>query len=285
MDISGRLAAQVPSILLTSRGHLWRRTDLAEILCYRALERTTFKPAEKLALLHVALTARRWHWAHRLLSLPPETSHANDRDADDHSLLFSLPHVDTMLVEAGADIHLPLRPREMANSSGSLREMTPLKFALVRPQAFHIDAMLRKQPIRGNPQAAEPMYLHWAVGLPWHPALYLPEPKVTWRARDASIRALLAAGADTRQLDASGDMAWSFLLGALVTDVDKVEHTCHWFKPLSRGVDIARKNNDGYSVTDYLEELLAQPTAAEVLGVYLQLITLENGEKEIKWLK
>jgi len=63
---------------------------------------------------------------------------------------------------------------------------------------------------------------------------------------------LLVAGADTAQLDPRGDTALSALLGKLVGDVKLLQHTYHWFKPLSRGVDINRRNEEGKSVVDLL---------------------------------
>ncbi len=106
-----------------------------------------------------------------------------------------------------------------------------------------------------------------------------------WSARADSIRALLAAGADTRQLDPWGNTAWSRLLHELASDTARVVYTASWFRALSRDVDINRKNDDGCSVADYLELLLKEPNAAKAVSAYLRLVTLENGGKRIEWRK
>ena len=66
----------------------------------------------------------------------------------------------------GANVHLFLCPTPADLSSVDISVMTTLKLALRRPDNFQIDWMLRRQPIRGNPHAAVPLYLHWAVALP-----------------------------------------------------------------------------------------------------------------------
>ncbi len=70
------------------------------------------------------------------------------------------PHVDKQLVAAGANVHLFLCSTPVDLSSVDISVMTPLKLALRRPDNFHIDWMLRRQPIRANPRAAMPLYLH-----------------------------------------------------------------------------------------------------------------------------
>ncbi len=298
LDRSGRMAAMVPSILLSDSGRLAQDIVFSEMLCSKALERTTFKPEETQALLHHAIIERNWRMAHMLLREPPEMANVIDlRDECEHSLLslvvsstFSRhlnPDVDKQLVAAGANVHLFLWPTPVDLSSVDISVMTPLKLALRRPDNFDIDWMLRRQPIRGNPHAAVPLYLHWAVALPWRPASWLDEEsrKVKWSARADSIRALLAAGADTRQLDTWGNTAWSRLLRELVSDTANVVYTTNWFRALSRDVDINHENDDGCSVADYLEILLKEPNSAKVINVYLRLVTQENGKKRIEWRK
>ncbi|KAK4149947.1 hypothetical protein C8A00DRAFT_18441 [Chaetomidium leptoderma] len=301
MDPSGRVALNVPFICEKLRGN--RRSkptaDLAEALCFRGLERAGFDQAEKQVMLHAAIDARQWHIAHRLLEEMPEVHDINVCYPNGHSLLSQLTSskftrhaaleaIDIQLVEAGADVHLFLTSTTVDLSSVDMNLMTPLKHALICPDSFHIDQMLQKQPIRGNPQAAVPLYLHWAVTLPWRP--FGMAARVSWSERDASIRALLAAGADPCQLDELGRTPWLLLLRELAEDDEDIDsndvrHTCHWFKPLSRGIDINHANQGQRSVADYLKKLLADRFAAKVLAVYLELVTLEGGKKHIKWLK
>jgi ankyrin repeat protein len=299
MDSSGRVASNLPFIcrsLMNSKR--WASlTELVEILYSRGVDMGCFSPEMKQDLLSFSLQLERWQMAYQLLDELPEVRDINAPVAGNLTPLSLVtysnfnransPAIDIQLVEAGADVHLPLASPLVRGYDVDVGVVTPLKQALVFPDAFHIDWMLRKQPIRGNPQAAEARYLHFAVTLPWRrelPDLARP-PAMPWFSRDGGIRALLAAGADTAQLDDEGNTPLSALLYELATDSHYLPQVCHWFKPLSRGLDVNRRNKKGVSVADYLDGFLKLPCTAEILSVYLELVTLEDGKREIKWLK
>ncbi|KAK4119482.1 hypothetical protein N657DRAFT_684426 [Parathielavia appendiculata] len=86
------------------------------------------------------------------------------------------------------------------------------------------------------------------------------------------LRALLARGADTAQLDDRGNTPLSALLRRVTADVVRLPDVCHWLKPLSRGADVDRMNDDGLSVGDYIELLRKMPEAAEVLTAIGELL-------------
>ncbi|KAK4120670.1 hypothetical protein N657DRAFT_151843 [Parathielavia appendiculata] len=162
--------------------------------------------------------------------------------------------------------------------------MSPLKQALVYPDAFHIEWMFSRQRIRGNPQAAAARYLHWAVTLHWADDYLVRSRRPddpSWSMREQSIRSLLAAGADPAQLDNSGNTPPLPSCRSWCGDHSQLKHVCHLFKPLSRGVDINCKNQDGRSVGDYPESLSEVPQAAEYLYLYLRLVKLEHGKWDL----
>jgi ankyrin repeat protein len=302
MDSSGGVAANLPSIcrsLLDSK-RLGPAADVIEILCSRGLDKGLFSLETKQALLPFALQLERWQMAYQLLD---ELPHVRDINAPVAGNLTPLslvtlsatfhrtgsPGVDIQLVEAGANVHLPLASglTHLCDARADVGVVTPLKQALVYPSAFNIDWMLHRQPIRGNPQAAAARYLHFVVASTWRKQLpeWARPPDVTWYVREETIRTLFAAGADTAQLDDESNTPLSALLHELDEDTHRLRHVCHWFKPLSRGVDINHRNKKGLSIADYLDGILKVPRAAKILNLYLELVTLESGKRDIKWLK
>lgn len=162
---------------------------------------------------------------------------------------------------------------------------------------YWVEWMLRMQPIRGNPQAERMLYLHKAVNL--QAVLDAPDEKKKKPHFEPPklapvgqvIRALLEAGADRTELDDEGNTPLSVMLSWLVKRKDLVERCIQFLRPLSMGVDVHRKNKIGRSVVDYLEELIfdeeggtdGSSGAASCVKSYLELVRLENGDREIKW--
>jgi hypothetical protein len=291
MDRSGRLASDATFICsqLADRSlrspPLGSSLEIAEILCSKGLEMGSFDSDMKMTLLRAAIKAARWDMARALLREVPQS----DIDAPDTSgqTLLSMvtlthagnPHFARQLMEAGADIHRPVPP-----ASGN----TPLKQALIYPARFPIEEMLRKQPIRGNTQAIAAHYLHWCVYIPWVGDMMPTACKMqSWSARDRALRALIAAGADPAEVDEAGNTPLSHLLQELVLSdrEDHLHETLHWIKPLSRGVDINRKNKTGQSALYYLDKLLTEARFShdDVLVDLVEIRQLENGDAEICW--
>ncbi|KAH6637277.1 ankyrin repeat-containing domain protein [Chaetomium tenue] len=288
MDRSGRLSSDVSFIC--SRLHKRHRKDpaleVAEILCYRGLAADTFDGEAKLTILRAAIKAARWDMARALLRGVPGTD-INSLDPEGHTLLSLVTSSRRMhggefaweLVEAGADIHIRVAP-----SLPCGEDTTPLKQALMWPDTYPIKRMLQKQPIRGNPPAIEQRYLHWAVTLPWNPSLEEECSESVWCDRDTIVRALLVAGADPTQLDSNGDTP--LLRAAREMDENK-DDVCreigHWVKPLSRGVDGRRKNNQGHSIVDYLTKIINERELSDLEFMHGMIVfSLTEDGKSVK---
>jgi hypothetical protein len=159
MDSSGRVAANLPSICrsLLEINRLRHAADIIEILCSRGLDKGAFNLETKQALLPFALQLQRWEMAYQLLEELPDIPDINKPVAGNLTPLSLVtlstfhragsPGVDIQLVEAGADVHLPLASQLVRGRDIDVGVVSPLKQALVFPDAFHIDWMLRKQPI------------------------------------------------------------------------------------------------------------------------------------------
>ncbi|KAK4162927.1 hypothetical protein QBC43DRAFT_355662 [Cladorrhinum sp. PSN259] len=172
-----------------------------------------------------------------------------------------------------------------------------------------VERMLLLQPIRGNAQANKMLYLHKAVGM--HTVLDDPyEKPLRFNCKQAKkrtgvvatpprclpqqrvIRALLAAGADRTQLDDDGNTPLSLMLSWLTKRKEVVQHCCELIRPLSMGVDVNRQNSAKRSIVSYLEELIqcdeevdGSNNAARCIMGHLEIVKLENGDREIKWLR
>ncbi|KAK4101310.1 ankyrin [Parathielavia hyrcaniae] len=303
--VASRLAGALMSMLgisnilfiasnLLKANHRAPAERLVEVFTSRGLEMGSFDTEAKRDWLALALRLELWESAYHLLEDLPDIRDINTPTSDGMRTLLSLvtssrfnrnhaKALDIHLVEAGANIHQPLG----VLYEDELGVVTPLKEALWNPDAFHIDWMLHNQPTRGNPQATAARYLHFAVLVRWKKQLKTRDqcPVAGWPSAERAVRSLLAAGADPAQLDDENNTPLSALLQALERDTWQLRHVCHWFKPLSRGVDINVNNKKGLSVLDYLADFLEQPGAGKILGVYLELVTREGGRREIKWLK
>ncbi|KAL2133622.1 hypothetical protein VTI74DRAFT_2024 [Chaetomium olivicolor] len=302
MDSSGRLASNTTFICerMNDSHRSAPVAELAEILCFRGLEMGSFDSKAKITLLRAAVKGGRWTMAQQLVeecSIIMLLDNINVPDCNGQTLLSQLTSsthkyhremeldLDLRLVQAGADIHLPITTNLIDTRALGINTMTPLKEALMASDAFHIEEMLRLQPIRGNPHAEQALYLHWTIAFPYLPGTPKRYSSLMWEARDTSLRALLAAGADTTQLDENG-ITPLLLLCRICDGNENLPNMCHWFKPLSRGVDLHQRDPVGLSVIDYVERfLLEENRSARVLKNYLEIVTSENGVKGIKWLK
>jgi ankyrin repeat protein len=271
--------------------------ELGEILCSRGLELGSFDPDTKLMLLRAAVKAGCWSLARVLLRELPTTMDIDALDSDGRTLL-SLATMSPpggagfvmQLIEAGADIHRTVSLTITAGTGYADGEnTTPLKQALMRPTVFPIKQMLRKQPIAGNSQAMGHRYLHWAVTMPWRLGVPYTRRSVPSEARGSAIRLLLAAGADPSQVDDNGDTALSVFLRELeCSDPELIREIFHWVRPLARGVDVNRKNKQGFTAADYLLMLLEteDDDLADFLDCQFRFRPLGNGrprDVEILW--
>lgn len=154
----------------------------------------------------------------------------------------------------------------------------------MRPTTYPIERMLQKQPIRGNSQAVEQCYLHWAMTLPWDRFLPGECSTAVLFEKDKVARALLVAGADPAQLDSNDDTPLSKAVREMENEEDDAFWEIgHWLQPLSRGVDVHRKNKQGRSVEDYLATILEdddRPDLQPFTG--LLEFTLAEDEKPVK---
>jgi hypothetical protein len=202
-------------------------------------------------------------------------------DSDGQTLLSAViftptgnPRFAMHLMEAGADVHHRVALPLVCD--------TPLKLALRHPAIFPIEIMLRKQPIRGNPQAIAARYLHWFVRTYLMPTEYIKP-----NASDRALRALIAAGGDLAEVDETGNTPLSHLLEEMVLSdgEDYRLGALHWIKPLSRGVDINRENKIGRSALYYLDRLLTDTRFShdDVLMDLVEIRQLENGDAEVFW--
>ncbi|KAK3317428.1 hypothetical protein B0T19DRAFT_405120 [Cercophora scortea] len=268
----------------------------AERLSCRGHEAMGLDLEDKLAIFDLAVKAGSGPIARRVIEDGVDIHTPNDAG---ETMLFQVIRQQTSLsnplddlikylVASGANIHLP-----SPNAPG----MTPLGQLLSRGKAtlpFGLLAwMLGMQPIRGNPQAAAALYLHQAVSIE-------AGPSAPWIASEPSngvrknpdpdvIQRLFAAGADRNALNLNGDTPLSLLLGQLTRQRTMVQVFCYLIKPLSRGVDINRKNAQGFSAADYLEDLLdrdylhhrsTMPGRMALEGI-LNLEDLEGGKRKL----
>ncbi len=294
MDGTGRLSSNVPFICSRLLQCIWLPSslELAEILCFRGLDRGSFDAPAKLELLRTAVSAGSWDVARVLLrDIPPTEINALDpggqsllslslaaqphlyRTAPDNNPIFGMLH----LLDLGADIHQPVSPTLPHGD-----DTTPLKRAVLSGNRYPIERMLLLQPLAGNPAAMRQRYLHWAVALPWRADERRCEPA---EAEDV-IRVLLRAGADPAELDDDGDTPVLIVLRELAGKTDLLRKVYHWLKPLSRGVDVNHRNKEGRSVVDYLRTIM--DSGVGFLSEVLRLDRVADGKGEktvLVWLK
>ncbi|KAK4145112.1 uncharacterized protein C8A04DRAFT_27112 [Dichotomopilus funicola] len=178
---------------------------------------------------------------------------------------------------------------------------TALKRAIVtKATNLGIAEMLKEQPIKGNPQAAAQQYLHFIVNLPWSNAWSCAvrgahskkshncrNPK-RLSALDTILYELLISGADPTKLDEEGNTPLSQLANNLLYDSRPVLDIIHWLRPLSRGVDVNVRNQEGLSASGYLHSLrLASEDKEEIITAMDRVFGLKVGEggddNEILW--
>ena len=290
MDYSQRLSSNREFIRLCLDDS-WERSpilEIADLLCLQGIQNTVFDSKLKMDVLRRAINARRWGTAQELLATLTGID-VNALDSNGHNLLLvaieNLADTDFVIqvVDAGVNVHQIMPIKEQGASI-----VTGLTLALCEKDM--LERMLLRQPIRGNPDADVALYLHHIVGnavggaSAWLGLLGAD----LWASWEMSLRTVLAAGADPCQVDDKGNTPLSKLLGGMASDdKDMICHSCHWLKPLSRGVDVNRKNRDGKSVADYLEALMAdgESEGAKLIKKHLRLVAQENGDREIEWLR
>ncbi len=172
------------------------------------------------------------------------------------------------LLERGANIHL---------QSPNVR---PLTKAIVEGWAGAVSAMLKKNPLRNDPQAAGGCYLHDAVTI-IRGVRRVPNEKI--------IENLIASGASLVELNYEGDMPLSVLLRSLCNERPFAWRYHRFIKALhGPNVDVNRRNNVGMSAADYLHQLLNPATAdmyhADFVARRVQLVDIGGGMKEFKFL-
>jgi ankyrin repeat protein len=98
------------------------------------------------------------------------------------------------------------------------------------------------------------------------------------------VRALLMAGADPAQLDSNDDTPLSRAAREMASaDEDAFWEIGHWLQPLSRGVDVHRKNKQGRSVEDYLATILEDNDRPDLEPISeLLTVTLAEDGKSVK---
>jgi len=266
--------------------------DLAVQQLYQgSLAHADLLTESKISLLLKAIVTKRWETAHVILD--------GFADHEKRTLVSTtqeeLPLIRAIeakapasfakrLLEAGFNAHQLV---ELPSSKGKFT--TPLGEAIKSSNFGVVEAMLRLQPLPQPPlPEGTPHYLHWAVTAVLNNAYYngvgsWEKPKRSARKQSRNIlRALLAAGADTTQLNASGQTPFCYFVQSLTRQPSIVMDTYDLFKPLARGVDLHLKDALGYSALEYMEQLLSAKSA---LKQWVKILELEDGTKKIHWLK
>lgn len=291
MDTSGLVLFQ-PAFIRACLSSEWKRspvTEIAELLCHHGLENATLDPELKLEVLWRVIQDGRWDIADQLVESGGFDINAVHSGRQTLLGLALEEYVDEdfilRLVDAGANVHQPISTSMEAMRG--ITEVTGLKMIIAR-RSISIAGILLKQPIRGNPQASVPLYLHYVITrvttdpLPRMSGIY----PFWWKQWAKPLRALIAAGADLTQEDDDGNTPMSFLLKLMVADTEGelVKNIGHWLKPLSRGVDINKKSKEGKSAVDYIEQLMGKGDTAKAMSKNLRIFTKDAGKKEISWL-
>ncbi|KAK3689198.1 hypothetical protein B0T22DRAFT_480415 [Podospora appendiculata] len=269
----------------------------AECLSSRGHQAMILDLQDKLAIFDLAVKSGSAPIARRLIEDGVDSNTTNDAGESilfqvlkqQHTRSTQLDDLIKYLVASGANIHLP-----SPNAAG----VTPLGLLFSRGAALlplkMVEWMLNMQPLRGNPQAAEALYLHHAVSLEGKYSPHISPEPFSGLGRIPNhhvIERLLAAGADRNALDYNGDTPLSLFLGQLTRQRTMVGAFCSLINPLSRGVDINQKNAQSFSAADYLEDLLdvdylhhrSAVLGRMALERILDLEDLEGGRRKLIW--
>jgi hypothetical protein len=171
------------------------------------------------------------------------------------------------LLDRGAKIHQP-------GPDG----VRPLNLAIKRGLEPAVVAMVRKYPPRDHLfVSTNACYLHQAVAFS---ASREPSEKI--------IDALIASGSSLTEIDLHGDTPLSYMLRCLCKERRYTWGYHRFIKPLlGPGVDVHRKNDEGSSIVDYLEDLLRSQGKGHDRGGFLarhiQLVGVD-GARRIRFL-
>lgn len=137
--------------------------------------------------------------------------------------------------------------------------------------------ILKKHPLASDPRAIGGAYLHSAL------TVYQPCPS------EKVIDALLASGADPCEVDERGDTPLSTLLRGFCDKPKFAWRYRRFVKALAvPGVDVNRRNKDGKSIVDYLQQLMDPDRGASQCTVFfarrIQIVADGNGTKSLSFL-
>jgi ankyrin repeat protein len=252
----------------------------ARTICSRGLPKMSHEAGTH--LLRRAIHVREWTIAYHLIETgadvngmgeqgdSPLTAFIQRYTTLDHE---PLQNFLKLLLDRGADIH---------NGIPGQNQSRPLNRAIAMGSEKLVSVLLKKQPLRDDPRAAGGFYLHHALRI---------TPVEKRFPNEKMISALIESGANLAELDDNGDSPLSKLLRDLCSERYFAWHYHRYVRALlSPAVDINRKNMEGRSIVDYLEQLMRPNTGdlehVQPLSRRLQLIdSLDgSGTKQIKFL-
>ena len=175
------------------------------------------------------------------------------------------------LLDRDANFHLRFEP---SSPSRILNRVIALELETV------LSLMLKRRPLSNDPRAARGFYLHEAVTITSG-----QEP-----CSEKIIDTILSAGPDLGEVNEEGDTPLSVLLKCLCQERRFTWRYHRFIKALAGpDVDINRKNNEGRSIADYLQQLMCPrdgaPGQTTFLTRRIQLVDLDEGKgKALKFL-
>ena len=243
--------------------------------------------SQHMTILQRAMTEGGWGVAKMLAAgLSPQMFDRHAREmllkvARLSELDYSSKNFLTHLLETGVDIH-------STPTSGSGK--TPLQVAIDCDNTDAIALMLDKYPLRNDSRAPKGLYLHAAIHA-YHEHRH---------PRKKTLSLLLRSGADLHEVDENDDTPLSLFLRSILefptwvvqsTNIDGFLNSRIWYL-WKKDMDVNRKNKQGKSVIDYLQDLGAyqephdhQDHVAVEIRQYLKIESDENGTKRLKFLK
>ncbi|KAK7741697.1 hypothetical protein SLS53_004756 [Cytospora paraplurivora] len=236
-----------------------RKYEFAAAYLERDKSAPPLTPKEKSTILHLSIEHGFLGLAKRMLGMKVSVNSFNEHGYTPlYAIASRLSNGDgryslaEALLDAGADIH-------MHCTVGESPPTTPLEMAVIRGNHALVELMLRRQPLRNDPQMALPplaprgVYLHAA-------ARTVPSKRM--------FSLLIRSGVSVTELDANGDYPLTAFLKQLVdaplrprrlegaearAATDRVLSTI-WYL-WSKDVDINRRNKAGKSILSYLSAL------------------------------
>ncbi|KAH8912410.1 ankyrin [Coniochaeta sp. PMI_546] len=182
-----------------------------------------------------------------------------------------------ILIDKGANIHY--------SPCGASRSR-PLTRAIDERCVSLVEVMLRDQPLRNDPRAVGGYYLHRALHLAHSATPYkrAPHPRI--------IYALIHSGADLTELDQHGDYPLAVLVRGLYSlaavapaqDFQFFQYSDLLKELFAPGVQITRPNKQGFSIANYLEELLETKAGRLWVAPKLELVEDASGTKTLRFL-